>query len=247
MVHRRIEDGTLVVGAARHLNLLQLLFPLAVSVGHHALEVPALLLGPQVGLGTLHAHRRQAHTYQQRLVATRKAQHGGGVLSINDQWYIISCQWFNGPRELCHEVHLLVVGPTLGVAVAGDDGRTLLPGLALRDLVPADTLLQVESQVTHLCVGRQGIAVQSCAIGGRQLHTDAVVEHHGVVARPHVLCPMRELHLLLLLIEHRQEGNIAQVGTSRPAEVQVAEAYYHRVAVVVARAPVPPVLTVRRS
>ena len=45
---------------------------------------------------------------------------------------------------------------------------------------------------------------------------------------------MREAHTLLRLIEYGQEGNVAQVGATRTAEVQMTEADNHRVAIVIA-------------
>ena len=89
--------------------------------------------------------------------------------------------------------------------------------------------------------------MQSCTLGSGQLDADAIVKHHGVIAGTDVFSLMRECHTLLIGIEHRQESNVAQVGTPRTTQVQMAEADDYGVAVVIARAPVPAVLTVCRT
>ncbi len=81
--------------------------------------------------------------------------------------------------------------------------------------------------------------MQPRPLGGRQLHAHAVVHPHGVIAGACLLILMSEGHHLLTGIGSRQHGEVAQVSNTGAAEMGVAETQQHRVAIVVARAPVP--------
>ena len=242
---RRVEDaqGRGLPGAGRcggaldYRDPAQRRLPLGVGLVGHALEVPVAELGLQVGLRPCLAHGGDAHAQQQRTAVVGKGHDGQRVA--------LAAEGADGLRRLGHIEDLLVAGPSAREAMAAD-GRGVLPhGLATGEAVPADAALQVEPQVEAVGSRRTGVAMQASAHRGRQLHADAALEPHGVVARASLLVGMAEPGLCLAGLHHGQHADVAQVADARSAEVQMAEPHEHGVAVVVARTPVPPMRMLR--
>ena len=210
----------------------EFLIPRLSRRGDGLLEIPIGQLFLQVQLCIFNAHGRQRNLHQQRLANVLHREHADGVA--------IDLFEHDRPRKLRHEIAFLPFGPARAVAIAAHHGRTLLRHPALRHSVPADALPQVEQHQRRLLVGTESVAVHSHALRGREFHKHVrSAEFHGVVARTHRLRGMAELRLPLRFAGNRQQGDVAEVANARAAQVLVAEADEHRVAVVVARAPVP--------
>ena len=106
-------------------------------------------------------------------------------------------------------------------------------------LVPTYACVQVETDVGW-AVAMERIAVHAAALGCRQFHGHiGIVQVHPVVAGADGLVLVAEHCGVLFHRAYRQQADVAQVANARTAEVGMAEAHQHIVAVVVARAPVP--------
>ena len=100
--------------------------------------------------------------------------------------------------------------------------------------------------------------MHSHALRRREFNKDVgVAEFHGIITRTDrfgsvVERHLRTLELLLTAIfqanfRNGQQGNVAEVADARATEVLMAETDEHRVAVVVARTPVPTACRLRRT
>jgi len=67
----------------------------------------------------------------------------------------------------------------------------------------------------------------------------AIVQGYGIITRANRLVIVPEDDFPLVTTGDRQQGDVAQVTDARATQVLVPEADQHRVAVVIARAPVP--------
>ena len=77
-------------------------------------------------------------------------------------------------------------------------------------------------------------------LGGRQLHQYLTVgQANGVITGTHILAIVRETLGVGLGIECRQEGNVAQIANAGTTQMGVTKANDERIAVMIARAPVP--------
>ena len=86
----------------------------------------------------------------------------------------------------------------------------------------------------------ESVAVDAATLGGGQLNGNLrVVQVDAVVARAHRLVAVAEHGCVLLSRGDGQQGDVAKVADARSAEVGMAKAQQHVVAVVIARAPVP--------
>ena len=144
------------------------------------------------------------------------------------------------------------------MAIAAHDGRRFLRHLTFADVVPTDALPQIEHHQGFRLVAAKRVAMHSHALRSRQFDEHIrLAQFHGVIARADRFRSVAERHLrtLKLLLtavfsanfRNGQQGNVAEVADACAAQVLMAETDEHRVAVVIARAPVPTARRLRRT
>ena len=93
--------------------------------------------------------------------------------------------------------------------------------------------------------------MHSRSLGSRQFYGDiraaAVSQGCLVISGPVCFIIVAEDDFLLIPMDNRQQCDVAQVADARAAQVLVAEADEHTVAVMVARTPVPAACRLSRS
>ena len=148
LFHLRIIGGDI--------DFSQFLVPCLACGPDGGVEVPSGQFRLEVGLGLIDADGRESHLDEERLIALY-AEHGDRVGLLFFHFHIAG--------EFSGEEHMLALGPSLAVAVAGEHAWTLQLHGAVGHLVPTDALLQVDGEEASLAVGTEGIAVESHAAG----------------------------------------------------------------------------------
>ena len=260
VVKRRIENAARGVVRSLDAHLLQLGVPRPVGGCGRRFEVPAGKLGLHVQACILDAHGRNGDLDIDRL-SGRSVETDPAVKALRPEAVafaqaaalaaLVNGQRLEGFGEFGREIDPLVFRPARRVAVAADRMvvGTLDEGFGRG--IPAAAVLEVED---HGGIGRcrEGVFVQADALGGGQLHVDAVaVEPRGVIARTGLFIGVAEIrpHARLGVVlraagighlphdgHHRDVEQIADTGA---VQVGVAETDDCRVGNVVARRPVP--------
>ena len=107
-------------------------------------------------------------------------------------------------------------------------------------MIPANALTQVEHHEGFLLVGTEGIAMHTYTLCGRQFHKHVrCTQLHSIVAWTHTLGCMCKQRCPLVFRGDGQQCYITEVADACTTQVLMTEADEHRVAMVVARAPVP--------
>ncbi len=266
VVKGRVEDraGRLVGGLDPHLR--QLVVPRPSGRFGRRCEVPAGKLRGEVLRGALDAHGRQSHLHEQ-LLALRRVELDAGIarrdrrrLRFDRLARLLVADRLRGFRELGHEVDLLILRPARRVTPAGETRLVVREEEArIGGLVPAAAVLEVEDH-GGIIGRRERVAVHADARGGGELGRDAVAgQRHGVVAglrdllRAVGIGPQARCRILLRaagaddIARDGHHRDVEQVADARTAQVRVREADDRRVALVVARAPVPRLGNARRT
>ena len=119
-------------------------------------------------------------------------------------------------------------------------GGAVLMNLRTSQFIPSVAHLHVEKQQGLLAVVGESIAVHAHALGGGQFHKHlGRVHSQGVVARTALLIGMTEHCFGLPYLLDGQKAEVAEVATTRSAEMHVRESQQDGVTIVIARAPVP--------
>ena len=234
MVHRRVEDLAVVGVRRRDADAAELALPRRVSLAARLVEVPSAELRRHVAGGLLGADGRQGHLDQHGLAH---------VVEVDDAQAGLRLPEAHAGVELRAEVDLLAGGPAARTAHTLDGRVVHLAQVGHRRDV-ADALVEVDEQLAVALA--EGVAMESDALRGRQLDVD-VGALQAVVAGPDGLLVVAELQLALLRVSDGQEGQVAQVAAARSGQVGVGEADDDRVAVVIARRPVPAARLLRRA
>ena len=240
VIHRRIEDGTVVGIRCLDLDPPECLVPLLVGLSLDSFEIPVHQLLPEVRLSLIDRGSGDAHTCHDRgvTVTVSHAEVSHRVAFLTGEGH--------GTVELSVEIDALVLRPAMGVTVTRDDRRRELHVTTVVHLVPADTLIEVEPQQWRLA-RRERVTVQSGMRGGGELCLDAVACDDGVITRHTVLRAAVYRRLCLVVTHDGQQSDVTEVTDARATEVGVAEADDDVVTDVVTRAPVPAARDHRRT
>ena len=87
--------------------------------------------------------------------------------------------------------------------------------------------------------------MQRYASSGCEIDLYTRLQHHRIIARTRMFALVREHHVALLCIGCGQQSNIAQIANTRSAEVHLPETNDNRVAIMIARAPIPAAFILR--
>ena len=240
VVHRRVEDGALALGAEGCLDARELLVPSFGGSAGQGVEVPGIaLLGIQVNEGIGLAGGREGHL-DHYLVVGVHFEGSLAVLRVRSLAQPIVDRLVEAHAEVDNLVVCPAVAATIahqGVVVDGDD--------ACVACLVANGVLQVDDDAGIVAAAGEGEAIECGALRGSHLGHDAeAVEEDAVVAR--------DGHFRLVAIVAgnaltgefyvaigRHEADVAQVAATGTAEVHLAEADNLLTRLVIAGAPVP--------
>ena len=253
MIPGCIEVGALFFCSAFHFYYLQGISPGIGRILLHGVEIETGNFAVQVLTRILFAYYGDTHFGYNRLLLSEVSHrlqtctlHAVGSLASLS----VAHQLQFGDRlgELHGEEHILIVYPS---ACAAHTRK--LVGIRLLDFGFVDELVvQQVSQVEHdsrFFSVAECVAVNTRTCSSRQLGLDAfIVQINRIVSRGGYLVFMREaggledvIRLSPELNRHagRAEQHIAQVDTSRTAEVGVRESQNGRIGIMVSRASIP--------
>ena len=240
MVHGRVENGALALGAESGLDTSQLCIPcLAGSIGH-GLEVPNLA---QLHIHVLHgvhlARGRECHLHLH--VVARPHLEGGLPVGRIDIVREPVVHWLG---ELHTEIHDLVAGPALAATVA-HEGEVVQRHHTCLARIVAHGILQVDDDAGVVAALGEDEAIHGAALRSRHLAPDAeALKQHAVIARHTGLLVVavaaaESLAAKLDVAIGRHQADVAQVATTGAAQVHLAETDNLLSVIVISGTPVP--------
>ena len=260
VVHRGIEDflGTLVVGF--DLDSRQFIVPLRFGSRTDFIEGPTRHFGIQVSRRILAADGRERQFDLDRS-GSFKSNHtlDGFALQLVFAGRSIVVEYLQRSYRLFglhHEINLVLRTPATGETIALDGVVIYFLEVSIVCLV-AIAFLEVDKEA--LLAFRISDAVDGSTLGSRHLRFYPIIHQQGVVTGSHLLIAVFiigrgctfDIILFATCRAHcagiRHQEDIAQVGTTRSAQVRMTEADDDAIRIVITGAPVPTFVDVLRT
>ena len=239
MIPGGIEISALRFGSSLHTHDRKFFFPSRFRLLADSIEVEVRHVMQQILTGILHADDREAHLGNQFTFLSE---------TCHSLLFIDLLQLLNRFGELKHKIDVLIVHPATGTAhshqfIVG----SLLHFRFVDEIVRVQDMCQIHN---HRCilVVQVRIAVHAGKGRGSQLYLDLFIrQFYGIIARTCFFGIVREssrqedvsLPSCTDRLCRRTKQHIAQVLTSRTAQVSMRETEDGRVGIVIARAGIP--------